>query len=51
MKKKSTGIQNRFMTFMRTDIDYLALGNFLIDSSARTEQVAEEEWRKDYPLD
>ncbi|MBN4076633.1 carbamoyltransferase, partial [Gemmatimonas aurantiaca] len=37
--------------FMRTDIDYLAIGNFLIDKSARKEQHSESDWRKDYPLD
>jgi carbamoyltransferase len=37
--------------FKRTDIDYLAIGNFLIDNSARTDELPEEDWRKDYPLD
>ncbi len=37
--------------FLRTDMDYLSIGAFLIDKSARKGKVVDTSWRKDLPLD
>ncbi len=37
--------------FLRTDMDYLSIGAFLIDKSARKGKPVETSWRKDLPLD
>ncbi|HSG99075.1 MAG TPA: carbamoyltransferase [candidate division Zixibacteria bacterium] len=37
--------------FLRTEMDYLVIGSFIVDASARGGQHPEEEWRADLPLD
>jgi carbamoyltransferase len=36
---------------MRTEMDYLALGNMLLDKSAQPELKGDTDWRKEFRLD
>ncbi|WP_313949555.1 carbamoyltransferase C-terminal domain-containing protein, partial [Frankia sp. AvcI1] len=40
-----------YTCFMRTDIDVLALGNFLLMKSAQPAWSEESDWREEIPLD
>jgi len=42
---------NAVQCFLRTDMDYLCLGSFLIDKTARKGKPVDTSWRKDLPLD
>jgi carbamoyltransferase len=40
-----------YRCFMRTDMDYLVLGSFLLDKGSQPEYVDDENWRESYQLD
>lgn len=40
-----------FRCFMRTEIDYLVLGSFLLDKRLQVKQEKDESWKKDFVLD
>jgi carbamoyltransferase len=40
-----------FMCFMRTDMDYLVLGNYILDKKAQPEWKDKEDWKSKYELD
>ncbi len=40
-----------FRCFMRTDMDHLVLGDFLLDKMAQPKWEADEEWMREFPLD
>ncbi len=42
---------NAVQCFLRTDMDYLCMGSFLIDKTARKGKPVDTSWRKDLPLD
>jgi carbamoyltransferase len=43
--------QDAYICFMRTDMDYLVLGNFLIDKKYMPELQHDIDWQKEYELD
>lgn len=43
--------EDAYRCFMRTEIDYLALGNFLIDKTKQETFTENEDWRKTFALD
>ncbi|MFO7975192.1 MAG: carbamoyltransferase C-terminal domain-containing protein, partial [Candidatus Hydrogenedentota bacterium] len=43
--------KDAYTCFMRTKMDYLALGPFLIDKAMQKEWALGDAWREDYPLD
>ncbi len=43
--------KDAYTCFMRTHIDYLVLGNYMLDKKAQTEMEADVEWEKEYQLD
>jgi len=43
--------EDAYRCFMRTQIDYLVLGTFLLDKSVQPEWKEREDWRDDLPLD
>lgn len=43
--------EDAFRCFMRTDMDYLVLENFIIDKKAQQKMVDNEDWQKTYELD
>jgi len=43
--------EDAYLCFMRTRMDYLFLGNFMLDKKDQPELVEEEDWRKEYELD
>jgi carbamoyltransferase len=40
-----------YRCFMRTDMDYLAVGNFLFDKKVQPEWKEKDDWRKEFTLD
>lgn len=40
-----------FRCFMRTEMDYLVLGNYLFDKSKQPHWEKDESWKEDFPLD
>jgi len=40
-----------YVCFMRTDMDYLVIGNCLFDKQEQPEWKERQEWREEYPLD
>ena len=36
---------------MRTDMDYLIMGNYLLDKKEQKELVEDKDWRKEFTLD
>ena len=40
-----------YACFMRTDIDYLAMGPFLLNKSEQSEWSENEDWREAFALD
>jgi carbamoyltransferase len=43
--------QDAYLCFMRTDMDYLVLGNFLIDKKDMPKLQHDIDWQKEYELD
>lgn len=43
--------EDAYRCFMRTDMDHLVLGNFLIDKKAQKPLAKDNDWRKEYELD
>lgn len=43
--------QDAYRCFMRTEIDFLVLGNYLIDKNAQPAWVEMKDWRKEFRLD
>jgi len=43
--------EDAYRCFMRTEMDYLVLGNFLLDKSGQPEFADKKEWQKEYELD
>ncbi|MGE5557441.1 MAG: carbamoyltransferase [Bacillota bacterium] len=43
--------EDAYRCFMRTEMDYLALGSFLLDKKEQPAWVENKDWRKDYALD
>lgn len=43
--------EDAFRCFMRTDMDYLVLGNFILDKSKQKEIKKDESWMKEFELD
>jgi carbamoyltransferase len=43
--------ENAYLCFMRTEMDYLVLGPFLLDKTAQPALKADTDWRKEYELD
>jgi carbamoyltransferase len=43
--------EDAYLCFMRTRMDYLFLGNFMLDKKDQPELLEEEDWRKEYELD
>ncbi len=43
--------EDAYRCFMRTEMDYLVLGNFLLDKSGQPAFADEKEWQKEYELD
>lgn len=43
--------QDAYLCFMRTEMDYLILGNFLIDRGMQKSLNADDDWRKEFVLD
>lgn len=43
--------EDAYRCFMRTDMDYLALGEFLIDKKRQPRPPADESWKREYELD
>lgn len=40
-----------YRCFMRTEMDYLVLGNFLLDKKEQKQLVEDKDWRKEFELD
>jgi carbamoyltransferase len=43
--------ENAYLCFMRTEMDYLALGPFLLDKKDQPPLKEDSDWRKKYELD
>ena len=43
--------EDAYRCFMRTDMDYLIMGNYLIDKKKQKELVEDKNWRKEFNLD
>jgi len=43
--------EDAYLCFMRTEMDYLVLGSFLLDKNRQPEWTDKTDWRKDYVLD
>jgi len=43
--------EDAYRCFMRTQMDYLIMGNFLLDKKDQARWAEERDWRKDLPLD
>lgn len=43
--------KDAYTCFMRTQMDYLAMGPFLLDKALQQEWPQDDAWREDYPLD
>jgi carbamoyltransferase len=43
--------EDAYQCFMRTQMDYLVLGSFLLDKRDQPEWVEKKDWREDYVLD
>jgi carbamoyltransferase len=43
--------ENAYLCFMRTEMDYLVLGPFLLDKTEQPALKADSDWRKEYELD
>jgi carbamoyltransferase len=43
--------ENAYMCFMRTEMDYLIMGNYLLDKKDQKPLVKDSDWQKEYELD
>ena len=43
--------EEAFTCFMRTDIDHLAIGGFLLDKKEQPRRTEDSEWKKEFALD
>ena len=43
--------EDAYRCFMRTEMDYLVLGPFLLEKKAQPEWTEKRDWRQDYQLD
>ena len=43
--------EDAYKCFMRTEMDYLVLGDFLLDKKSQKNLVADLDWKKEYVLD
>jgi len=43
--------KDAFLCFMRTEMDYLVLGNFLLDKKQQKPLPSDSDWKKDFELD
>ena len=43
--------EDAYRCFMRTDMDFLSIGNFLLDKTEQTPLKEDTEWRKEFTLD
>ena len=43
--------QDAYKCFMRTEMDYLVLGNFLLDKKKQKKLIADLDWKKEFVLD
>ena len=43
--------EDAYRCFMRTEMDYLVLGSFLLDKKDQPAWTEKADWRKDYVLD
>ena len=43
--------EEAYTCFMRTDMDYLLLGNFLLDKNEMAELKKDIDWKKEFELD
>ncbi|HQM51075.1 MAG TPA: carbamoyltransferase C-terminal domain-containing protein, partial [Candidatus Hydrogenedentes bacterium] len=43
--------RDAYACFMRTKMDYLAMGPFILDKALQKEWPPDDAWREDYPLD
>ena len=43
--------EDAYRCFMRTDMDYLVLGPFLVDKSCQPEWKENQDWRSEFQLD
>lgn len=43
--------RDAFLCFMRTDMDYLVLGNYILDKKTQPEWKEKEDWKSKYELD
>ena len=43
--------EEAYKCFMRTNMDYLIMGNFMLDKSAQKPLVEEKSWREEFQLD
>jgi carbamoyltransferase len=43
--------KDAYLCFMRTEIDYLMMGNYLLDKKEQKSMEGDSEWRKEYELD
>jgi len=43
--------EDAWFCFMRTDMDYLALGNFLLDKTKQKPLESDQDWRREFDLD
>jgi len=43
--------EDAYKCFMRTEMDYLVLGSYLLDKKAQPEWTEKKDWREDYVLD
>ena len=43
--------EDAYRCFMRTEIDYLVLGNYLLDKRSQPNWSEQEDWREEFELD
>jgi carbamoyltransferase len=43
--------ENAYLCFMRTEMDYLVMGPFLLDKTSQPPLKDDADWRKQYELD
>ena len=43
--------EDAYRCFMRTEMDYLVLGNYLLDKKSQPNQTEKEDWREEFELD
>ncbi len=43
--------QDAYLCFMRTDMDYLVLGNFILDKKVQSKLEDDSDWKKEFELD